>query len=112
MGHFPQEQGEPVGAGKMCLYLGELLWYNGGGGFDWEARNVDSGGVGKKIEDEILERLPRVLEHDPRFVTLIEGIVAGKFPHRDEFARLLDEMTELRQEQRGGFQKVDQRLDG
>jgi len=65
----------------------------------------------QQIEDEILERLPRVLEHDPRFVTFIEGIVVEKFPRRDEFARLLDEMTKLRQEQREGFAQADQRLE-
>jgi hypothetical protein len=59
----------------------------------------------------IFRHLPRVLEQDPDFVTLIEGIVAEKFPRRDEFARLLDEMTAARQEQRDGFHHVNYRLD-
>ena len=46
----------------------------------------------EELKEYILVRLPQVLEQDPRFVTFIEGIVAEKFPRRDEFARLLEEM--------------------
>lgn len=63
------------------------------------------------IEEYILERLPRVLEKDPRFVTFIEGIVAEKFPRRDEFARLLDELQQHRKETGEQFQKVDERFE-
>ena len=63
------------------------------------------------IEEYIMERLPRVLEKDPRFVTFIEGIVAEKFPRRDEFARLLDELQHHRKETGEQFQKVDQRFE-
>lgn len=65
----------------------------------------------EEVEAYILDRLPQVLEEDPRFVTFIEGIVAEKFPRRDEFARLLDEVTQHRQETRVEFARVDQRLD-
>ncbi len=72
----------------------------------------------EEIKEYIFHHLPQVLEQDPRFVTVIEGIVADKFPRRDEFARLLDEMeqnrkrmdqgfTDMRQE----FTRVDKRLD-
>ncbi|MCP4350370.1 MAG: DUF3782 domain-containing protein [Desulfobacterales bacterium] len=50
----------------------------------------------EQIKDYIFEQLPRVLEKDPRFVVLIEGIVAEKFPRGDDFTRLLDELRELR----------------
>jgi hypothetical protein len=64
----------------------------------------------EEIKDYIFEQLPRVLEQDPRFVTFIEGIVAEKFPRRDEFARLLDEVQQHRQETRQQFERIDQRL--
>jgi hypothetical protein len=65
----------------------------------------------EEIKDYIFEQLPRVLEQDPRFVTFIEGIVAEKFPRRDEFARLLDEVQQHRQETREQFARVDQRFE-
>ncbi len=65
----------------------------------------------EQAREYIFRQLPRVLEQDPDFVTLIEGIVAEKFPRRDEFARLLDELTAARQEQRDGFHQVNYRLD-
>ena len=57
----------------------------------------------EQIEEFILERLPGVLERDPRFVTFIEGIVAEKFPRRDEFARLLNEVQQHRKETTAQF---------
>lgn len=65
----------------------------------------------EEIEEFILERLPRVLERDPRFVTFIEGIVAEKFPRRDEFAMLIEEVKQHRTETAQQFQQVDQRFD-
>jgi hypothetical protein len=64
-----------------------------------------------EIKRYVLRELPRVLEQDPQFVVFIEGIVSEKFPRRDEFARLLDELTALRLEQNQQFQKVDQRFE-
>ena len=46
----------------------------------------------------ILKSLPQVLEQAPEFVTFVEGVVAEKFPRRDEFARLLDQVEAHRQE--------------
>jgi hypothetical protein len=70
------------------------------------------------VKTYVLRELPRVLEQDPQFVTLVESIVNEKFPRRDEFARLLDEMTAMRKEssQRSDqtnerFDKVDERFD-
>ncbi|MCS7221732.1 MAG: hypothetical protein N0A15_10625 [Anaerolineae bacterium] len=64
-----------------------------------------------EIKRYVLRELPRVLEQDPQFVLFIEGIISEKFPRRDEFARLLEEFTSFRQEQRESFQRVDQRFE-
>ena len=65
----------------------------------------------EEIEELILERLPGILERDPRFVTFIEGIVAEKFPRRDEFARLLDEVQQHRTETANQSRRVEQRVE-
>jgi len=65
----------------------------------------------EEVEALILERLPGILERDPRFVTFIEGIVAEKFPRRDEFARLLDEVQQHRAETAQQTQRVEQRVE-
>jgi len=65
----------------------------------------------EEIEEFILDRLPSILERDPRFVTFIEGIVAEKFPRRDEFARLLDELQQHRVETSEQSQRIEQRVE-
>ena len=65
----------------------------------------------EEIEAYILKRLPQVLARDPQFATLIEGMLAEKFPRRDEFARLLDELQEHRRETQQQFRLVDQRFE-
>ena len=65
----------------------------------------------EEIEKFIIERLPRVLESDPQFATWLEGLLAEKFPRRDEFARLLDEVQQHRAETAQQFTQVDQRFD-
>jgi len=65
-----------------------------------------------EVKHYVLRELPHALEQDPQFVLFIEGIISEKFPRRDEFARLLDELTATRQEQRQGFQRVDERFEG
>lgn len=65
----------------------------------------------EEVKDYILRQLPRVLEEDPRFSLFIEGLLSEKFPRRDEFARLLNEMSSLREEQRQRFQQVDQHFE-
>ena len=62
----------------------------------------------EEIKEYIFYHLPHVLEQDPRFVTVIEGIVAEKFPRRDEFARLLDEMEQRRKQMDQGFADMRQ----
>ena len=66
----------------------------------------------EEIKESLLRDLPRVLEQDPRFVLFIEGIVSEKFPRRDEFARLLDEVRAGREENKQKFEKIDQRFAG
>ncbi len=63
-------------------------------------RNLD------KIKQYILRELPRALEQDPQFVVFIEGIVSAKFPRRDEFARLLDEVKQLREDTNRRFEAM------
>jgi len=64
-----------------------------------------------EIKHYVLRELPHVLEQDPQFVVFIEGIISEKFPRRDEFARLLDELTATRHEMHQDFQKVDERFE-
>ena len=66
----------------------------------------------------ILDSLPQILEQSPEFVVFVEGVVAEKFPRRDEFARLLDQVeahrreTQLFQSETGErFDKIDNRFD-
>ena len=73
----------------------------------------------------ILNSLPQILEQSPEFVVFVEGVVAEKFPRRDEFARLLDQVEAHRRETQqfqretgerfdkmdDRFDKVDERLD-
>ena len=66
----------------------------------------------------ILKSLPQILEQSPEFVVFVEGVVADKFPRRDEFARLLDqveahrrETQQFQRETSERFDKVDERLD-
>ena len=59
----------------------------------------------------IFQQLPKVLMQSPEFVTFVEGIVAEKFPRRDEFARLLDEVQAHRQETRQFAESVDKRFE-
>ncbi len=59
----------------------------------------------------VLHELPRVLEQDPGFAVFIEGLLSEKFPRRDEFARLLDELQASRRETRERFDQVDRRFE-
>jgi len=65
----------------------------------------------------ILNSLPQILEQSPEFVVFVEGVVAEKFPRRDEFARLLDqveahrrETQQFQRETSERFDKVDERF--
>ncbi len=50
-----------------------------------------------ELQNQIFYSLPWVLENDPRFVAVIEAIVTEKFPHREDVARFLDRLAEIRQ---------------
>ncbi|RKZ91574.1 MAG: hypothetical protein DRR19_06775 [Candidatus Parabeggiatoa sp. nov. 1] len=50
------------------------------------------------IQDHIVDILPQLLQENPKVVTAIEGIIAHQFPRRDEFARLLDEVKQQRED--------------
>ena len=60
-----------------------------------------------EIRKYLIRVLPELLRNEPEIATTIEGILAEHFPRRDEFARLLDELTQLRQETRQGFEQVE-----
>lgn len=61
----------------------------------------------EQIEIHMTEILPKILTRNPDIATTIEGILAQHFPRRDEFARLLDEVYEARQEMGGLRQRMD-----
>jgi hypothetical protein len=65
----------------------------------------------QQIKRLVLQELPGVLEQDPGFVLFIEGILSEKFPRRDEFARLLEEVRSARAETKERFEQVDQRFE-
>jgi len=59
----------------------------------------------------LIREVRTALQTDPEFVLFLEGLLAEKFPRRDEFARLLDEVEALRHEQREKFEQVDRRFE-
>ncbi len=64
-----------------------------------------------ETRSDMLRQLRETLQQDPDFAIWIEGLLAEKFPRRDEFARLLDEIQAHRQETKTEFVRVDQRFD-
>ena len=65
----------------------------------------------EQAKQYILKSLPQVLEQSPEFVTFVEGVVAEKFPRRDEFARLLDQVEAHRRETQQHKSEIDARFD-
>jgi hypothetical protein len=65
----------------------------------------------ERVKSMVLREVPRVLEQDPAFVVFIEGLISERFPRRDEFARLLEEMESSRQESCERFAQMDRRFD-
>jgi hypothetical protein len=65
----------------------------------------------QQVKQMVLRDLPQVLEQDPGFAVFIEGLLSEKFPRRDEFARLLDEVQASRRENQERFEGIDQRMD-
>ena len=64
-----------------------------------------------EVKQYVLANLPRVLEADPAFVIFVEGIVADKFPRRDEFTRAVEEWTSFRRQANENFERIDKRFD-
>ena len=64
-----------------------------------------------ETRSDMLRQLRETLQQDPEFAIWIEGLLAEKFPRRDEFARLLDEVQAHRQETQSEFARADQRFD-
>lgn len=65
----------------------------------------------EQAKEYIFRQLPKVLAQSPEFVTLVEGIVAEKFPRRDEFARMLDQIEAHRKETQEFAVNVDRRFE-
>ena len=65
----------------------------------------------RNIEQQILEKLPRLLEQDEHFRLVIEGILTEKFPRRDEFRELVEEIKALRIESTQRFEAMDRRFE-
>ncbi|OQY44301.1 MAG: hypothetical protein B6242_13020 [Anaerolineaceae bacterium 4572_78] len=64
-----------------------------------------------EIKQYVLRELPRVLEQDPQFITFVNGMLNGRFPNRDEFARLLDEVKLLREDTNRRFEQMQEQID-
>lgn len=62
----------------------------------------------EELENHITKILPDLLRRNPAIATTIEGILAQRFPGRDEFVRLLDEFTGFRHATRERFDRVEQ----
>ena len=65
----------------------------------------------QEIKALVLRELPAVLAQDTEFALVLEGMLSERFPRRDEFARLLEEMKEFRSETKERFEQVDQRFE-
>lgn len=47
-----------------------------------------------QIRDYVLQELPRVLEQEPQFVIELEKVIREEFEGQEEFAGLLETLTE------------------
>ena len=65
----------------------------------------------EQAKQYITKSLPQLLEQSPEFVALIERVVAEKFPQREEFARLVEQVEAHRQETQQHKREVDERFD-
>ena len=65
----------------------------------------------EKVKQYVLRELPKILMQDPQFVVIIEDVIKEKFPWRDDFNRLLEELKLLREDTNRQFEQVNQRLE-
>jgi len=65
----------------------------------------------QQLKQLVLRELPQALLQDTEFALVLEGMLSERFPRRDEFARLLDELAAFRQESGQRFDRIDQRLE-
>ena len=65
----------------------------------------------EQAKQYIIKSLPQLLEQSPEFIALIERVVAEKFPQREEFARLVEQVEAHRQETQQHKREVDERFD-
>jgi len=68
-----------------------------------------------QIRDYVIRILPELLRKEPEIAATIEGMLAQRFPRRDEFARLLDELRLLREDMQQRFvlqrEEMDRRFE-
>ena len=62
----------------------------------------------KQVKNFIIENFSEIIEKDKNLVLWIEGVIAEKFPRRDEFNRLLDELVQLRVDMNKRFEMMHQ----
>ena len=65
----------------------------------------------EQAKQYIIKSLPQLLEQSPEFVALIVRVVAEKFPQREEFARLVEQVEAHRRETQQHKREVDERFD-
>ncbi|MFV1950728.1 MAG: hypothetical protein ACC630_02040 [Nitrospinota bacterium] len=65
----------------------------------------------KQVKSFIIKNLPEIIEKDKNLIFWIEGVIAEKFPRRDEFNHLLDELVQLRMDMNKRFEQVDKRFE-
>ena len=65
----------------------------------------------EQAKQYIIKSLPQLLEQSPEFVALIVRVVAEKFPQREEFARLVEQVEAHRRETQQHKREIDERFD-
>lgn len=59
-----------------------------------------------QVREDVVKNWPQLLRQEPEVGTTIEDILAEQFPRRDEFASLLNEFQDFRQETKQEFIEV------
>ncbi len=66
----------------------------------------------EEVKHYVLREVRQALVDDQELALILEGMLAERFPKRDEFARLLDEVQASRKENQQRFDAIDGRIDG